>query len=66
MPYAVGMSGTLYLISACLLDVGMMVYAIRLFFSKDNHLALKTFHYSIIYLTVLFVMLLLDHYLAMT
>ena len=66
LPYAVGMSGTLYLISACLLDVGMMVYAIRLFFSKDNHLALKTFHYSIIYLTVLFVMLLLDHYLAMT
>lgn len=66
MPFAIGMSGWVYLISALLLDVGLMGYAIKLHFSDDKRIALKTFHYSLIYLTVLFIMILIDHYIALT
>jgi len=66
LPFAIGMSGWLYLISAILLDVGLIFYAIRLHFSKDPQIALKTFRYSLVYLTVLFMMILLDHYVALT
>jgi protoheme IX farnesyltransferase len=64
LPYAIGMSGMLYLISAILLDIGLMVYALRLQFAVDDHgIALKTFQYSLIYLTGLFLIILLDHHL---
>lgn len=64
LPFAIGMSGHLYLISVLLLDCGLMVYALKLqFASNDNLIALKTFQYSLIYLTGLFVVILLDHHL---
>lgn len=66
MPYAVGMSGLLYLAGALLLDTGLLTYALKLQFAKDNELALKTFHYSLLYLTGLFLILLLDHHLLIT
>jgi protoheme IX farnesyltransferase len=64
LPYAIGMSGQLYLISVLLLDAGLMGYALKLqFATEDNKIALKTFHYSLIYLTGLFLVILLDHHL---
>jgi protoheme IX farnesyltransferase len=64
MPYAIGMSGQLYLITVLLLDVGLIGYALKLQFSTtDNLIALKTFQYSLVYLTGLFLVILLDHHL---
>lgn len=64
LPFVTGMSGQVYLVSVILLNVGLMTYALRLQFSVgDNRIALKTFHYSLIYLTGLFLAILLDHYL---
>lgn len=67
LPYAIGMSGQLYLIAALLLGAGLIGYALKLqFATEDNTIALRTFHYSLIYLTGLFVILLLDHHLLIT
>lgn len=67
LPYAIGMSGQLYLITVLLLDVGLIAYALKLQFSvSDNRIALKTFQYSLIYLTGLFLIILLDHHLLTT
>ncbi len=64
LPYAIGMSGQLYLISVLLLNAGLMGYALKLrFATNDNTIALKTFKYSLVYLTGLFAAILLDHYL---
>ncbi len=64
LPYAIGMSGQLYLICVLLLDAGLIGYALTLQFTAEyNQIALKTFHYSLVYLTGLFVAILLDHHL---
>jgi protoheme IX farnesyltransferase len=64
LPFAIGMSGQLYLITVLLLDAGLMMYALKLQFSQtDNTIALKTFQYSLVYLTGLFLVILLDHHL---
>lgn len=63
MPYAIGMSGLFYLISVTLLNIGMMFYTLKLqFASHPSPLALKTFRYSLFYLTGLFIALLIDHH----
>lgn len=67
LPYTIGMSGELYLISAILLNIGMLWYALALLFAKKDHgIALKSFHYSLIYLTGIFLMMLIDHHLMLT
>ncbi|EKD71342.1 MAG: prenyltransferase family protein, partial [uncultured bacterium] len=64
MPYAIGMSGDVYLVTVAILDIGLITYALKLqFAAQDNGIALKTFHYSLVYLTGLFLVILLDHYL---
>ena len=64
LPYAIGMSGPFYLAAVLLLDVGLMTYALKLQFSTSDHpIALKTFQYSLVYLTGLFIVILLDHHL---
>lgn len=64
LPYAIGMSGQLYFISVLLLDAGLIGYALKLQFAiNDNKIALKTFQYSLVYLTGLFLVILLDHHL---
>lgn len=64
LPYAIGMSGKLYFIAALGLGAGLLGYALKLQFAENNsRIALKTFHYSLVYLTGLFLILLLDHHL---
>lgn len=66
LPYAIGMSGEFYFASVLLLNVGLMGYALKLQFStNDDRIALKTFQYSLVYLTGLFLVILLDHYLLL-
>lgn len=64
MPYLVGMSGLIYLISAVILGVIFLIYALKIYqASKPQKIALATFVYSINYLMGLFIALLADHYL---
>ncbi|MBA3661239.1 MAG: protoheme IX farnesyltransferase [Gammaproteobacteria bacterium] len=65
LPYAIGMSGPIYLASAVILDAGLIAYALKLQFAENSLTALRTFHYSLVYLTGLFIMLLLDHHLVL-
>ena len=62
LPYIYGMSGVIYLIAAIVLGLIFLAYAIALFINYSDALAKKTFRYSITYLSVLFVVLLVDHY----
>jgi protoheme IX farnesyltransferase len=63
LPYAVRMSGLIYLISAMLLGAVFLWYAWQIYRHYTDLIARKTFTYSIIYLSLLFVALLIDHYL---
>jgi heme o synthase len=64
MPYGLGMSGWLYLVSAAVLNMIFMYYVVSLYRSYSDALAKTTFKYSIIYLSLIFAALLLDHYLV--
>ncbi len=67
LPYAIGMSGEFYLVCVSLLNIGLIAYALKLQFApNETPLALKTFHYSLVYLTGLFLVILLDHHLLIT
>ncbi len=65
MPFLTGMSGLLYLAGVTVLNIGFLWYALRLLLDHDDALPMQTFGYSIIYLMVLFMFLLADHYLQM-
>ena len=62
LPYLVGMSGLIYLIGSSLLNAGFFFYAWKLKFTATEQTAMQTFKFSIIHLMVLFVVLLVDHY----
>lgn len=62
LPYATRLSGPLYLVSAVVLGLRFLYWSIEMLRNK-NHLApIKTFRYSIIYLMLLFLAMLVDHY----
>ena len=62
LPYAVHMSGLIYLASAFLLGGIFLWYAWQIYRHYNDLIARKTFTYSIIYLSLLFAALLIDHY----
>ena len=62
LPFLIGMSNVLYLVSALVLG-GIFLYWSLVLLKGDNRQApMKTFHYSIVYLGLLFLALLVDHY----
>lgn len=63
LPFAVRMSGVIYLVSASVLGVIFLWYAWNIYRRYSDLLARKTFAYSIVYLSLLFAALLVDHYL---
>jgi protoheme IX farnesyltransferase len=63
LPYAVHMSGTIYLLSALFLGGMFVKYTYQLYREYSDNLARKTFRYSIVYLSLLFTALLVDHYI---
>jgi protoheme IX farnesyltransferase len=62
LPYATHMSGLIYVVAALALGGVFLYYAFRIFRDYSDRLAQTTFRYSILYLTLLFAALLLDHY----
>lgn len=62
MPFVSGMSGVVYLVSAVLLGAVFLGYAWKIYREYSDALARKTFRYSIVYLSLLFAALLVDHY----
>ena len=63
LPFAVGMSGPLYLVFAAVLGGGYLYQALRLMRQPGTAASQSAFRYSILYLMVLFGGMLLDHYL---
>ncbi len=66
IPFAMRMSGLIYLGSAILLNAAFMAYAIGLYRKYSDALARSMFKFSILYLTLLFAALLVDHYWMFT
>ena len=64
LPFVSGMSGWIYLAAATLLNAVFIDYAWKLWREYSDQLARKTFRYSILYLSLLFAALLVDHYLG--
>ncbi len=62
MPFGLGMSGWIYLASAVVLNGIFLYYVVGLYNQYTDALAKTTFKYSIIYLTLIFAALLIDHY----
>ncbi len=62
LPCVVGMSGWVYGVGALLLGMRFMYWAIILLYRETPKIAMQTFRFSIIYLLLLFVLLLIDHY----
>ena len=62
LPFLTHMSGVVYLAGVSVLNIGFLWYALRMMISKDILLPMYTFAFSITYLMVLFVFLLVDHY----
>ena len=62
LPYVTQMSGMIYLVSSTILNGIFMYYAIEIYRNYSDQLAREAFRYSILYLALLFVALLMDHY----
>ncbi|MBL0121204.1 MAG: protoheme IX farnesyltransferase [Betaproteobacteria bacterium] len=65
LPFAVGMSGWIYLVSIVILNGYFLNFAIKLYRDYSDALARRTFAFSILYLSLLFAALLIDHYAAL-
>jgi protoheme IX farnesyltransferase len=65
LPFLTGMSNLLYLAGVTVLNIGFLWYVLHLMRDNDDSLPMRTFGYSIIYLMMLFVFLLADHFLQM-
>ena len=64
LPFVYGMSGWLYLLSAVALGAVFIAYAAQLWRDYSDALARRAFRFSILYLSLLFAALLVDHYLT--
>ncbi|MFT7650946.1 MAG: protoheme IX farnesyltransferase [Limisphaerales bacterium] len=65
MPFVIGMSGWVYLAGALALGGGFLYWACVLMRDNNPRAPIETFRYSILYLGLLFVFLLVDHYIPM-
>jgi protoheme IX farnesyltransferase len=62
MPYIIAMSGLIYIIGVTIANLIFLYEVLRLYFSDDKKYAIGTFWYSIYYLGIVFIFLLIDHY----
>ena len=62
LPFVYGMSGYIYLASALVLGAWFLKYSWTLYRNYSDELAQRTFRFSILYLSLLFAVLLVDHY----
>ncbi|UCF75506.1 MAG: protoheme IX farnesyltransferase, partial [Betaproteobacteria bacterium] len=54
LPFVTRMSGPLYLVAALALDAVFVLYAVKMYLAYSDHVARRTFRYSILYLAALF------------
>jgi protoheme IX farnesyltransferase len=66
LPFAVGMSGLIYLVAAVILNVMFLIHSWKVHRHYSDQVARKAFTFSIIYLSLLFGALLVDHYLPIS
>lgn len=62
LPFAIDMFGLIYFIGLTLLNVRFLHHVVRMYRHNDSIYALKLFRYSITYLSLLFALMLVDHY----
>ncbi|MEN9782897.1 MAG: hypothetical protein RJA24_240 [Pseudomonadota bacterium] len=65
LPFVTRLSGMPYLIAAMVLGAVFLFYAVKIYTEYSDALARRTFRYSILYLTLIFAALLVDHYLQL-
>lgn len=63
LPFVIHMSGVIYIVGVTIANLIFLYHALRLYFTTKRAQAMRTFWYSIYYLGVLFILLLVDHYL---
>ncbi|MDG1203575.1 MAG: heme o synthase [SAR86 cluster bacterium] len=63
-PYIVLMSGVIYLVSALILSSLFLFYSVRLYLSDDDKYAMQTFWFSIYYIFLIFIALIIDHFIS--
>lgn len=63
LPFVIGMSGWLYFLCAMVLGAMFVWYAWKLYRQYSDELSRKLFRFSILYLSLLFAALLIDHWL---
>ncbi len=63
MPFATGLSGSLYLLGAVVLGLGFIYWAVVLLRGKSRKAPMQTFNYSLLYLMAIFIIMLVDHYM---
>jgi len=64
MPFLTGMSGWLYFVGSSLINWGFFYVAWQLKFSPEKRSPMAVFKYSITHLMLLFIILLVDHYIG--
>ena len=62
MPFATHMSGIIYLVGAVVLGVIFLYWSVEIMRGRNENAPMKTFKYSITYLLVLFIVMLVDHW----
>ena len=65
LPFACGMSGPIYLVVAITLGIAFVCRGWRLLVAYSDERSRKTFRFSIAYLALLFLGLLIDHYMRL-
>ena len=63
LPFIYGMSSWIYLVFAVVLGAGFIGYAVALYRNYSDELSRKTFRFSLVHLSLLFLALLVDHYI---
>ena len=66
LPYVVLMSGLIYLYSALILSSMFLYSTVKLYYSSDDEDAMKTFQFSIYYIFLIFLALLVDHFIILS
>ncbi|TRW48998.1 protoheme IX farnesyltransferase [Aliidiomarina halalkaliphila] len=64
LPYLIGMSGLIYLVGVCALNLIFLAYAWKLKVNPGKFTAWNMFKFSIWHLMILFMLLLADHYIG--
>lgn len=62
MPFATHMSGIIYLVGAIVMGIIFLYWSVEIMRGRNENAPMKTFKYSITYLLVLFIVMLVDHW----